>query len=228
MSSRDVYGRLLAAPTVERGVEVTLRYYLSRYLGEVLAQNGHDRRDLPDPTDLARVSEFPPRGPDLQTALVVVVATPGTLGDARMEAEHYSASFDVRAAVLADLGKRLESREAAQFYAAAAGAALAHQGVAQVAADLRTWQRDEHGDLANLEGSTVQWVGERYVELPRMPGVLAGEARVIVRVEGARSTAPFEEIPPDEPTDPREPPVESGSASVVPSLTISRDPVEDF
>lgn len=228
MPSADVYGRLLSAPTLERGVETCLRYFLGPYLGEVLAQAGHGRDALPDPTDLARVSEFtaPVEG---QVALVVV-ASPGTFGDPVREADGYLAVWDVRAAVLADLGDRLETREAAQFYAAAAGAALTHQGVALVGADLRTWERDTDGELLVLEGSSVRWAGEAYREIPQMPGVIAGEARVLVTVEEARSALGGPAVPPLDPDTQqptRDPAVPGVSVDVVPDATIVRDPLED-
>lgn len=230
--SREVFGRLLAAPTVERGVELTLRYYLGRYLGEVLDQAGHDRQGLPDPADLVRVSEF--RWPFEAQLALVVVATPGTVGDAEREPGGYRIAWDVRAAVLADLGDRLETREAAQFYAAAAGAALAHQGVADLGAD-GLGVRDDDGELVTLEGSSVQWLSETYRQIaPPQAGraLIAGEARVLVRVEDARSLHSVEPVPaPDLPapgdgTD-RGPLDPSATSPVRPSVTVSREPVEE-
>lgn len=232
MTSADVYGRLLAAPTIERGVEVCLRYFLGPYLGEVLAQAGHSRDALSDPLDLARVSELTDTA-SAQIALVVV-ATPGTVGDVTREVDSYTATWDVRAAVLADLGDRLESREAAQFAAAAAGAALSHQGVAKVATDMRTWVRDVDGELVTLEGSTVRWRGESYRRLERLglsPTLIAGEAMVTVTVQGARSTygGPAEPpLDPDTGIPSRDPAVSGTPTPVDPTLTIDRVlPTED-
>lgn len=232
MTSAEVYGRLLAAATIERGVEVCLRYFLPPYLGEVLAQAGHPRDALADPLDLARVSELT----DTENGQVafVVVATPGTIGDAVREPDGYRATWDVRAAVLLDLGDRLESREAAQFAAAAAGAALTHQGVAKVASDMRTWVRDADNELVTLEGSTVRWRGESYRKLERLglsPTLIAGEAMITVTVEGARSVygGPLE--PPLDPDtgEPSRDPAESGTPTPVePTLTIDPlPPTED-
>jgi hypothetical protein len=228
VSSRDVYGRLLAAPTVERGVEVCLRYFLGPYLGEVLEQAGYARDALPDPQDLARVSELV--WPVETTTAVVIVATPGTLGDAKREPDGYRVSWDVRVGVIADLGDRLDTREAAQFYAAAAGAALAHQGVAAVEPDGRTWTRDADEDLLELEGSSVQWAGETYRVADRRDArtLIVGEARVIVTVEGARSLHGGPDVPPLDPDtgqpgrDPAEP---DAPAPVIPSLTITKEPL---
>jgi hypothetical protein len=220
-------GRVVAAPTIERGVEVCLRYYLGPWLGEVLVQNGHARDDLADPQDLARVSEF--TAPTQGQVTLVVVATPGTTGDAQRDADGYTLTWDVRAAVIADLGDRLESREAAQLYAAAAGTALTVQGVAAVEPDGRTWTRDAYGDLEVLEGSSVRLMGESYREIRGMPGVIAGEARVTVTVEDARPAEVLTPIEPQEPgtSGPRPEPVPVDPAPVNPSITLTRDPVED-
>ena len=229
MSSADVYGPLVSAPTVERGVETCLRYWLGPYVGEALAQNGHDRTHLPDPTDLVRVAEFtaqPPQG----VVAMVVVATPGTVGDAESDGEFYTLTWDIRATILADLGDRLLSREAAQMYAAAAGTALAHQGVAAVEADLKTWATDDDGNLLTLAGSSVRLRGETYREIRQLPGVIGGEARVTVTVEGARALHGGPETPPINPDTglPGRDPAESGiPTAVVPALIVTRDPVEE-
>lgn len=228
MSSRDVYGRLLAAPTVERGVEVCLRYFLGPYLGEVLAQAGYERDALPDPSDLARVSEV--AWPVETTTAVVIVATPGTVGDAPREPDGYRATWDVRAGVIADLGDRLDTREAAQFYAAAAGAALAHQGVAAVLADGRTWRLTVDGELEGLEGATVRWAGEQYRVADRRDArtLIVGEARLYVTVEGARSVHGGPDMPPIDPdTDlpGRDPATAPEPAPVDPSLTLTKEPL---
>lgn len=221
--SEEVYGRLLAAPTLERGAEVCLRYWLGPYLGEVLAQAGHARDALPDPSDLVRVSEWPRDIPAGSPVAMVITATPGTEGEAVREAQSYTATWDVRAAILANLGDRLESREAAQFYAAAAGAALTHQGMAAVESDMRTWATDDDGRLLILPGSSVKWRGETYrAMIDRGSGTLqaiAGEARVSVIVQGARSAWGGPELPPVPPRDPSVPGV---SGPVVPSPVVDR------
>jgi hypothetical protein len=228
--SRAVFGRALAATTIERGVEVTLRYYLGTYLGEVLEQNGHERDALADPLDLERVVDLNDYRSSAQIALVVI-ATPGTVGDAWSDGQAYGATWDVRAGAIVDLGDRLDTREAAQLYAAAAGMAASHQGVATVAADGRTGVRDPYdGHLLPLEGSSVSWEGERYRRVERVRDVIAGEVLLRVTVEGARSLSAPDLPPPGEPEIPtdREPPPEPGSAPVTPSLTIDRvTPTED-
>jgi hypothetical protein len=228
--SRAVFGRALAASTIERGIEVTLRYYLGAYLGEVLEQNGRPRDGLADPLDLERVVDLNEYASSAQIALVVV-ASPGTVGDSWSDGEAYGATWDVRAGAIVDLGDRLDTREAAQLYAAAAGMAVSHQGVATVAADGRTGVRDEYdGHLLPLEGSSVTWAGERFRAVDRMRGVVAGEALFRVSVHDARSLhAPDLEAPgePQTPTD-RDPPAEPAPAPVVPSLTIDRrTPMEE-
>jgi hypothetical protein len=228
VTSAAVYGRLLAAPTIERGVEVCLRYWLGPYLGEVLEQAGHARDLLPDPADLVRVADL--SEPTSSQIAVVIVASPGTTGDTRREADAYTATWDVRAGVLMDLGSRLESREAAQFGAAAAGAALSHQGVADVMPDLTTWRRNDAGDLVVLAGSSVRWVGETYRVLDRRgmsPTLIAGEAIITVTVEGARSAFGGPEEPPRDPDSDlpsRDPAVSGDPSPVDPSLTITADP----
>lgn len=224
----SLYGRLVSAPTIERGVEVCLRYFLGPYLGEVLEQAGHGRGDLPDPSDLTRMSEFD--WPTESNVAVVVVATPGTEGDAEREAETYTLTWDVRAAVLADVGDALHSREASQFYAAAAGTALAHQGVAVVASDLRTWARGPASELLTLEGSSVRFRGERYRQLGRRDdrALIAGEALLSVTVQDARSAHGGPELPPAEPggvgDGPRPSAPDIAPAPVDPSVTIAREP----
>lgn len=221
-------GRLLAAPTIERGVEVCLRYFLPMYVGEVLTQAGHDRAGLPNPADLVRVAEFEWPAPT-QLALVVL-ASPGTSGEPVAGPESYSATWDVRVAVLADLGDRLETREAAQLYAAAVGAAVSQQGVASVNAD-GTWAVNDDGMPEVLAGSSVRWAGEAYRQIgPPAAGraLIAGEARLLVTIEDARARWSATELALPGPPDERTPPPVPGSAPVVPSLTITRDPVEDF
>jgi hypothetical protein len=228
--SRVLFGRALAASTIERGVEVTLRYYLGMYLGEVLEQNGYPRDGLRDPLDLERVVDLNDYSGAAQIALVVV-ASPGTVGEVWSDGEAYGAAWDVRAGAIVDLGDRLDTREAAQLYSAAAGMAVSHQGVATVAADRRTGIRDEYdGHLLPLEGSSVSWEGERFRAVDRMRGVVAGEALFRVNVEGARSLRAPDLPPPGEPTSPtdREEPEGPDAAPVVPSLTIDRrTPTED-
>lgn len=229
--SVETHGRLLSAATIERGVETTLRYFLNHYLGEVLAQNGHGRGDLPDVRDLLRVLDVTQPPSSGQIALAVV-ASPGTTGDARREADGYTAVWDVRAAVIVPpFDVRVETREAAQMYAAAAGVALSHQGVATVGPDFRTWVRDADGEFVTLEGSTVQWQGETYRLVPRMQGVMAGEARWTVTVEGARSLAPLVYLDPPEDPDTglpgRDEPEAGVPSSVDPSITVHPIPVED-
>lgn len=219
----EVWGRLVAAPTIERGLECTLRYWLSPYIGAVLAQAGHPRDALPDPSDLVRVSEFPRDIPAGSPVTLVIVATPGTEGQAVREPTGYTATWDVRAAILANLGDRLESREAAQFFAAAASAAMTHQGIAAVEADMRTWKTDDDGRLLILPGSSVIWRGETYrAMVDRGSGTLqaiAGEARVSVIVQGARSAWGGPDVPPDPPRDPAVPGV---SGPVVPFPVVER------
>lgn len=228
--SRAVFGRALAASTIERGIEVTLRYYLGMYLGEVLEQNGYPRDGLRDPLDLQRVVDLNDYASTAQIALVVV-ATPGTQGDSWSDGDSYGATWDVRAGGIADLGDMLDTREAAQLYAAAAGMAVSHQGVATVQADGRTGVRDPYdGHLLALEGSSVRWAGERYSRVDRMRDVIAGEALLRVTVEGARSLHAPDLPAPGEPVSPtdRTEPVGPDSAPVVPSLTIDRrTPTED-
>lgn len=221
--SRAVFGRLLAASTIERGVEVTLRYYLGAYLGEVLEQNGYPRDGLADPLDLQRVVDLGDFADAAQIALVVI-ATPGTVGDVVGDGDTWSATWDVRAGAITDLGDGLDTREAAQLYCAAAGAAVDHQGVAAVAADGRTGIRDADGHLEALEGSSVIWQGERYSRVDRIRDVIAGEALFRVTVQGARSIAAPDLPPPGEPKVPtdRAAPPDPGSSPVVPSLTIDR------
>lgn len=223
MSSQDVYGRIVSAPMIERGLECTLRAWLGPYVGEALEQAGHPRDALPDPADLVRVSEFPRDIPAGSPITLVIVATPGTEGQAVREPTGYTATWDVRAAILANLGDRLESREAAQFFAAAAGAAMTHQGVAVVEADMRTWSTDDDGRLLILPGSSVKWRGETYrAMVDRGSGTLqaiAGEARVSVIVQGARSAWGGPELPPVPPRDPAVPGV---SGPVVPSPLVDR------
>ena len=226
----SAFGRIVAAPTVERGVEVTLRYLLPTYLGVVLAQAGYDRDALADPTNLVRQSEFD--WPTETDVALVVVATPGTTGDAERGPETYDVVWDVRAAVLVDFGSdRLGSREASQFYAAAAGAALAEQGCAAVGPDGRTWLREADGETrALLEGSSVRWVGETYRQLGERDGrsLVAGEARLTVTVEDARPVfgpdlsglipEPGSDVPPREDVPAGDP------APVDPHVTLHRDP----
>lgn len=222
--SRAVFGRTLAAPTIERGIEVTLRYYLGTYLGEVLEQAGLPRDGLADPLDIERVVDLNDYGNSAQIALVVV-ATPGTVGDSWSSGEGYGATWDVRAGAIVDLGKRLDTREAAQYYAAAAGLAVSHQGVATVQPDGRTAVRDPYDNhLLPLEGSRVAWAGERYRAVDRLRGVVAGEALFRVSVEDARSLNAPDLPPPDEPVTPsdRDDPPGPDAAPVVPSLTIDR------
>lgn len=216
-----MYGRLLSAPTVERGVEVCLRYRMADYLGEVLEQAGYARDMLPDPTDLARVSEVV--WPVETATAVVIVATPGTSGDAAREPDGYRVVWDVRIGVVADLGDRLDSREAAQFYAAAAGSAVTHHGVAAVEPDGVTWSTDDvTGELLELEGASVRWLSEDYRVADRQDSrtLIIGEARLSVTVEGARSTygGPVEAPPPE---TPRAPAVPGEVGPVVPTLTIN-------
>jgi hypothetical protein len=218
VSSREVYGRLLAAPTVERGVEVCLRYRMGDYLGEVLEQAGYARDTLPDPQDLARVSDVV--WPVETTTAVVIVATPGTSGDANREPDGYRVTWDVRVGVIADLGDRLDTREAAQFYAAAAGAALSHQGVAAVDPDGVTWTLDVADEPLELEGSSVRWLGESYRVADRRDArtLIVGEARVAVTVEGARSAVGGPLVAPEVPRDPAVPGV---AGPVVPHVTVN-------
>jgi len=227
--SRAVFGRALAATTIERGVEVTLRYYLGMYLGEVLEQNGYPRDGLRDPLDLERVVDLNDYSSAAQIALMVV-ASPGTT-DTRQDADGYTGVWDVRAGAIVDLGNRLDTREAAQLYAAAAGLAVSHQGVATVQPDRRTGVRDEYdGHLLPLEGSTVSWAGERFRAVDRMRGLVAGEALFRVTVEGARSLQAADLEPPGEPQTPtdRDAPPDGVPAPVTPSLTIDRrTPTED-
>lgn len=225
----SVLGRMLSAPTLEQGAEVCLRYYLGLYLGEVLAQAGWEREALPDPHDLKRVADFVwPIEAQLTT---VVMASPGTTGDAQKTERGYDATWDLRVAVLADLGDRLDTRVASQFYAAAAGMAIAHNGIAALNAD-GTWKVNSDGEPVTVEGTSVRWIGEGYRQLgpPRdRRALLAGEARLLVKVEGARSLRPSQPLPlPDAPLPPdREPPEPDDPAPVNPSLTIEREPVEE-
>lgn len=228
------FGRIVSAPQIERGVEVCLRYFLPLYLGEVLAQAGHARDALPDPTSLTRMSEVD--WPTESDVAAVIVATPGTTDverDADDDGPAYTLTWDVRAGIVADIGEALDSREASQFYAAAAGAALSHWGVAEVAPDLRRWVRDDDGQFVTLEGSSVDLQGEEYRLMGRRPGraLIVGEARLEVKVLGARSAVPGAiELPPDpdpETPGPRDPAPSADPAPVDVSLTITRIPVEE-
>lgn len=199
--SRAVFGRILSAPTLERGVERTLRTWCVVYLAEVLAQAGYSRDALPDPREVARATEF--RWEKDGTLPLIVVATPGTTGDTVREADSYTATWEIEATVLVDLGNRLQTREAAQFYAAAVGAAMAHQGVARVAPD-GTWLLDAEGLPLTLEGSQVDWLGEAYRQMGEGEdgrSLVAGGARLLVTVEGARSRFGGPEALPPDPTD---------------------------
>lgn len=225
----SAFGRILAAPTLERGVEVCMRLFLTPYVGEVLRQAGLPQDAIADPTDLVRLPEYD-YPPENDVALVIV-ATPGTIGDARRDAGSYTATWDIRVGVVADLGARLDSMEAAGYYAAAAGAALTHQGVAQVSSDGRSWLRDEDGELLLLDGAVVRWAGESYRPLPERDGraLVAGEARFNITVEGARSDEGPEfipDLPEDGPVD-RDPPPEADPSPVVPSLTLHRVPITE-
>lgn len=193
----SVYGRIVSAPMIERGVEVTLRYLLGPYVGEVLEQMGLDRWTLPDPTDvqrLARVDQFR----EGEQVAMVVIASPGTVGDAKREADSYTLTWEVQAGIVCDLGDPLKTREAAQMYAAAIGACLAHQGCAAVEPDGRTWAQDGVTDeYLLLEGSHTWYVGEGYQPVPTRPDLMMGGATAMVRVQGARSLYGGPEAPPD-------------------------------
>lgn len=194
------YGRLLSAPILERAVEETLRTWMPAYLGEVLAQAGHGRFDLPDPSDMVRQSEFD--WPVEAQIALVVITSPGTTGDAVRGPEGYDATWDVRAGVVADLGEYTGTREAMQFYAAAAGSALTHRGVP-------------------VEGASVRWLGENWGVLAERDSrtLMGGEARCAITVQEARSLygGPLE--PPDPQTRPEaQPDPSTPPLIVVPSI----------
>lgn len=220
----SVIGRALAAPAIERGAEVCLRYFLGRYLGEVLAQDGLARTALPDPADLVRVSDVAWQPPD-QLALLLV-ASPGTTGDVVREADAYTATWDMTVGVMCDLGDRLDTRDAAMYYAAAAGMCLAQQGIADASRD-GLWRTDQDGNGLILEGSSVLWVAERARQVSRPDQRLrvVGEARLLVTVEGARATWPAEPLPlPENPAPPDRDPLEPGErVPVSPDVTVTQD-----
>lgn len=212
------YGRLLSAPTLELGLERTVRTWVGAYLGEVLEQHyaaavaitGEPmpedvRYVLPDPTDVVRQSEFtwPVEG---QLALVVI-ATPGTTGDAVHGPDDIDATWEAQVGVVADLGDYGPTREAMQFYAAACGACLEHKGI-------------------DVPGAGVRWAGENYGILAERDArtLMGGAARILVTVEGARSSfggpdapPPIDDRPPGVPR-PHDPPI-----TVVP--TIAKEPL---
>lgn len=170
------YGRLVSAPIIERAVEATLRAWLGQYLGEVLAQAGHPRDALPDPTGVVRstgdwgTEDTPP---------LLIVVSPGTT-DAERRPDGYRATWNVTAMIVTTMPTRLEVREAAQFYAAALYC-LAHKGI-------------------DLTGASVRWQGEDLAPV-RRPGddrtMLAGQAHFTITVAGARSLQGGPELPPD-------------------------------
>lgn len=191
------YGRIVSAPMIETAVANTLATWLSDYLGETLAQAGYGREDLPDPDDLVFASDLD--WPTEAEVALVVIVSPGTTGDPRREAESYAATWDVRVVTLASLPDRLDTRRAAQLYAAAAGAAVDQKGV-------------------ELEGATVVWTGEGTRVLAERDArtLVAGEARFEVSVEDARRRygGPDAPSPPDVPRQPADPAGEVTSVSI--------------
>jgi hypothetical protein len=191
------YGRLVSAPMIERAVEATLRVWLGQYIGEVLAQAGHPRDALPDPTDLVRAS-----GHDWDSESappLAIVVSPGTT-DVRRVPNGYTATWSVTAMVVASMPTRLQVREAAQFYAAALYC-LEQKGI-------------------DLDGATVRWQGEELAPV-RRPGddrtQLAGQAHFAVMVEGARALH----------GGPADPPTPDPVTGVVPREPASTPPLPD-
>jgi hypothetical protein len=213
----SVYGRIVSAPMIERGIEVTLRYWLGPYVGEALAQLGQDRGGLPDPDAiqrLARVDDFR----EGEQVAMVVIATPGTVGNAERTESGYAGMWEVQAGIVCDLGDPLATREAAQVYAAAIGTCLAHQGCAAVEPDGVTWSTDDHDRTQTLEGSHTWWAGEGYQPVPRRPDVYFGGATLMVRVDDARATWGGPDEPPA--ADARGRRVREAALDPVPSMVI--------
>lgn len=217
----SAYGRIVSAPQIERGIEVTLRYMLGPYVGEVCDQLGLDRWTLPDPSDVQRLAN-PDQFRDGEQVAMVVIATPGTT-DVRRDADGYALTWEVQAGIVCDLGDPLKTRDAAEIYAAAIGTCLTHQGCANVEPDGTTWSTDDHGRVLLLEGSHVWLTGEGYQPVPSRPDLMMGGAVVQVRVENARPLYGGPDEPPGTDGDGhrlRVPVAEPAEGAVEPSVTV--------
>jgi hypothetical protein len=224
----SVYGRIVSAPQIERGLEVTLRYRLAEYLGEALAQLGYDRYALPDPEDIARVVNVDEYNNRHEVALVVI-ASRGTDETAKRDGDSYALRWMVEAGVVCDLGDPLKTREAAQVYAAAIGQCLAHHGCAATS-DGVTWDQAD-GEYLLLEGSSTWLVREGYMRPPgQSRDMMMGVAEIAVEVSDARSAYGGPAEPP--PLDAtgsfrlREPVADGVTGPVEPTVTVSRLPLE--
>ena len=121
----SVYGPIRSMPMIERALARTFGTWFGAYLGDTLHQFGLDRMGLPSPSDIVRVVDID-SWPMESNLAVGLIAIPG--GEVVPQGGPlYGMNYEMRAGVAATMGDYRETREAAQFYAAAT-VCLAHRG----------------------------------------------------------------------------------------------------
>jgi hypothetical protein len=202
------YGPLISTPIIEAGALETLRLYLPAYLGDALAQAGHDRFALPDPEDTHTASDEIEQAHESQFSLLVV-ATPGTDGDAQINGgapydATYSARWELITGVVCNMTDYIDTRHAAGFYAAST-MCLAHKGLTapEGLPGAETALPEPTAQL--LTSCSVEWLGEQIRN--RTPDgsqrtVMLGSGRFHVWVPDARARWGGPATPPPAPERP--------------------------
>lgn len=158
------FGPIIGGWTVERAVGDTLLLWLGSVIHEIEDNEGIERGSIPVPASYTRVNSFR-RLPE-DPAPVLLIVSPGTIGEPVRESGEYSAKWQIHTGIISNTPAGEEmARDLAQYYIAAIRTVMIKK------ADL--------GGLAN----GVEWAGEQYQDIGNMNERSHAAARDVFRVE---------------------------------------------
>lgn len=122
----NLYGPIITEGDVRHAAEETLTLWMPSYLGEVAAQHGLTRGDLPDIRSWTMAPVFE-EWPEAQLPSVVVV-TPGTNEAAEWHNKMMTVAWTIGVAIVVSAKDREATGDLIGYYAAAARALMIHKG----------------------------------------------------------------------------------------------------